>query len=128
MSRSRGTELVIICDGMDQSKFCFPRHKIMKSKDFASFQRPRCHVVGMILHGRAILFAISDADLPKDASTHCELLAHALTWISSMEDLANLSVTLQCDNTPRECKNNVMLAFLASLVAKGSWPFVSKIL
>ncbi|CAL1128171.1 unnamed protein product [Cladocopium goreaui] len=119
MSRSRGTELVIICDGMDQSKFCFPRHKIMKSKDFASFQRPRCHVVGMILHGRAILFAISDADLPKDASTHCELLAHALTWISSMEDLANLSVTLQCDNTPRECKNNVMLAFLASLVAKG---------
>ena len=61
---------------------------------------------------------MTDPDLPKDASTHIELVAHALTWLTSFGvTLSELSVALQCDNTPRECKNNVMLSFIASLVA-----------
>lgn len=92
----------------------------MRSKEFQNFQRPRCHVIGCILHGRGIMFAITDPDVPKDSNTHVELVAHLLTWVSQMgENLSDLSITLQCDNTPRECKNNVMLSFLASLVSKG---------
>ena len=78
-------------------------------------------MIGCILHGRGIMFAITDPDVPKDANTHVELLAQSLTWLASVgENLSELSVTLQCDNTPRECNNNVMLAFLGSLVSKGS--------
>jgi hypothetical protein len=45
-----------------------------------------------------------------------ELLAHSLNWLASVgENLSELSVTLQCDNNPRECKNNVMLAFFGEL-------------
>lgn len=115
-----GTDLLLIVDGMDQGKFAFPRHRALKAKEFANFQRPRAHVIGCILHGRGILFAVTDPDLPKDASTHIELVAHALTWLTSFGvTLSELSVALQCDNTPRECKNNVMLSFIASLVARG---------
>ena len=110
----------MIVDGMDQSKFSFPRHRALKSKDFSTFQRPRAHVVGTIIHGRGILFFLTDPDLPKDGNTHCEIVAHTLTWLASLGvNLADSSVTIQCDNTPREIKNNVMLAFLASLVSKG---------
>ena len=120
LSRSCGTDLLLIVDGMDQGKFAFPRHRALKAKEFANFQRPRAHVIGCILHGRGILFAVTDPDLPKDASTHIEVVAHALTWLTSFGvTLSELSVTLQCDNTPRECKSNVMLSFIASLVARG---------
>ena len=122
LSRSCGTDLLLIVDGMDQGKFADPRHRALKAKEFANFQRPRAHVIGCILHGRGILFAVTDADLPKDANTHVELVAHALTWVASFGVvLSEVAVTLQCDNTPRECKNNVMLSFIASLVARGPW-------
>ena len=120
LSRTRGPEILVIVDGMDQSKFSFPRHRALKSKDFASFQRPRAHVVGAIIHGHSILFFLTDPDLPKDGNTHCEILAHILTWLASHGvRLADSSITLQCDNTPREMKNNVVLSFLSSLVARG---------
>ena len=120
LSRSCGTDLLLIVDGMDQGKFAFPRHRALKAKEFANFQRPRAHVIGCLIHGYGIVFAVTDPDLPKDANTHCELVAHALTWVTSFGfNLKEFSVTLQCDNTPRECKNNVMLSFIASLVARG---------
>ena len=40
-----GTDLLLIVDGMDQGKFAFPRHRALKAKEFANFQRPprACH-------------------------------------------------------------------------------------
>ena len=68
-SRTRGSSCTLIIDGMDQSKFCYPRHRCLKSKEFASFQRPKAHIVGVLIHGRAILFSVSEPDVQKDAST-----------------------------------------------------------
>lgn len=122
VSRSRGNELTIICDGMDQGKFAYPRAPCMKSKDFASWSRPRAHVIGVLLHGRAIVFAVTEPDVPKDSTTHVELLAICLTKLAhDGVQLKELALTLQCDNTVRECKNNTMTQFLASLVSKGSF-------
>ena len=119
-SRTRGSSCTLIIDGMDQSKFCYPRHRYLKSKEFASFQRPKAHIVGVLIHGRAILFSVSEPDVHKDASTHVELLAHALTILAQQgECLRELSLRVQCDNTPREVKNNVVTGFLTTLVSKG---------
>lgn len=52
-SRSKGHELSLIRDSMDQAKFGFPRGPSMRSKDLSNFNRPRCHITGLILHGRA---------------------------------------------------------------------------
>ncbi|CAK9070419.1 unnamed protein product, partial [Durusdinium trenchii] len=119
LSRSCSGELCVILDGMDQGKFAFPRHPSMHSKEFAGFTRPRAHVIGAIVHGRSIIYAITEPDLPKNATTHIEFLAYILTLVSEQEDLATLALRLQCDNTSRECKNNIMLAFLISMVSKG---------
>ena len=73
---------------------------------------------------RSIHFAVSRPDLPKDASTHCELVAFVLTNLVKEDGLClrDFSLTLQCDNTSRECKNDVMMSFLGSLVSKGLLP------
>lgn len=113
--------LCVIIDGMDQSKFSWPRGQCVKTKELASWSRPRCHVIGAILHGHGIYFAVTRPDIPKDATTHCELIAYILTRLVKDEGLSleDVSLSIQCDNTPRELKNNVVLTFLGSLVAKG---------
>ena len=95
----------------------------MPGKEFASFNRPRAHVIGALAHGYGIFFTVTEADMPKDASTHIEKLAHILTKMAEQGVcLSDLALTLQCDNTSREAKNNIMLTFLTSLVSKGCPP------
>ena len=82
--------------------------------------RPRAHVIGALVHGYMIAFAVTEPDLPKDSTTHVELVAHLLTKLAEQGVcLRETAFTLQCDNTPRECKNSIMMAFLASCVSKG---------
>lgn len=82
--------------------------------------RPRAHVVGCLVHGYMVAFAVTEPDLPKDSATHCELIAHILTKLAQQGVvLSEVSFTLQCDNTPRECKNGIVMAFLTSLVSRG---------
>lgn len=120
ISRARGASVTLIIDGMDQSKFGYPRAPCLRSKDFASFSRPRAHVIGCISHGRSICFAVTEPDLPKDSTTHVEFLAFVLTKLSRDGlSLSDVELTVMCDNTPRECKNNTMLQFLSSMVSKG---------
>ena len=78
-------------------------------------------MIGALIHGREVLFTVTEPDLPKDASTHTEILGHALTLVAREEPLHNLALTIQADNTPRETKNNVVLAFLTSLVCRGAF-------
>lgn len=107
---------------MDQSKFYYPRGKALRSKEFSTFQRPKAHVVGALAHGRMILFGVSEPDLKKDANTHIDYIAHLLHRLHQRGmQLSDASVTLQVDNTSRECKNNVMLAFLTIMVSRGGW-------
>lgn len=149
ISRSHGHEITCILDGMDQAKFMYPRGSCLKSalagdvekfwcsstilqaynkwalafwgKEFQRFLRPRAHVAGALIHGFGVYFIVSEPDLPKDASTQIEIVANLLTRLESQGvRLKETKFTLQCDNTPRECKNNIMLSFLASLVSRGN--------
>ena len=51
-------------------------------------------MIGALIHGRGVVFAVTEPDLPKVATTHIELLAHILTLVSKQENWADLKVTL----------------------------------
>lgn len=120
-ARLRGSvDILVIVDGVDQSKFSFPRSDLMRSKELQGFIRPRAHVTGAIIHGKAVVFSVSPPDLRKDANSSIELIAYCLQVISRDVDLRKITFHLQSDNTSREIKNNHCLRFLASLVSHGS--------
>ena len=119
-SRLREGELVLIQDGMDQAKFSCPRHPALRAKSLEGLvaARPRLHVTGVLVHGHAMLFALSEANVAKDSNSSIELLSHALTLVQRQgHDLSKFRVTVQCDNTCRELKNNQCMRYLAALVS-----------
>jgi hypothetical protein len=119
-SRLRNTlEVVIMIDGVDQAKFAYPRGELFRSKDLASFVRPRAHIAAALMHGRGIVFTVSPADVRKDANASIELIAVCLTQLSKQMDLQKLTLHIQSDNTSREVKNNHCMRFLSSLVCHG---------
>ena len=119
-SRLQGSfEVLLIIDGMDQAKFQYPRSDLFRSKELNTFVRPRAHISGAILHGHAIVFAVSPSDLRKDANSSIELVAYCLQVLSRKVDLKKATLTVQSDNTSREIKNNHTIRFLASLVSHG---------
>ena len=119
-SRLGSPDIVLIVDSMDQAKFMYPRGDVFRSKELSAFQRPRAHITGVIAHGYFTLFSVSAQDLPKDSSTMIELVGHCLTLLRNQGvDLRCAAVTVQCDNTPREMKNNPFVKFLAYCVSTG---------
>ena len=53
-------------------------------------------------------------------SPMCKKMLRPLTILAQQgECLRELSLRVQCDNTPREVKNNVVTGFLTTLVSKG---------
>ena len=61
-------------DGMDQSKFLWPRAEWFHSHDFDDFHRPRLHIWGIIVHGFYSALTVSHADVPKGGSTKADVL------------------------------------------------------
>lgn len=117
-SRLGGADVTIIADSMDQAKFAYPRGDVFRSKDLGSFQRPRAHITGVIAHGHLTLFSVSSQDLRKDSNTMVELVSHTLTLLSQRGyNLRKCSLSVQCDNTTRELKNNPMMKYLCYLVS-----------
>lgn len=113
---------VCILDGMDQSKFCYPRDDVFKAKSLQTLNRPRAHISACICHGRMVIFTVSPANLPKDANCCIETTAnclHRLRYECNM-DLRRMVLHIQADNTSREVKNNHYLRWLGSLVSHGS--------
>jgi hypothetical protein len=120
-SRIRCTlEILIILDGMDQNKFLYPRSDLFRSKELATMNRLKAHITGAILHGRAIFFWVSPADVKKDANSCIECVAFCLNELSKELDLSKVVLNLQSDNTSREVKNNHMLRFLSALTVHGA--------
>lgn len=119
-SRHKGLSVTMITDGMDQAKYALPRTEIMRSKEFGQFQRPRLHISALIAHGWFIIFQVSPADLPKDSNSCIELISHSLTLLKRKgAPLKEMHVNVQSDNTCRECKNSLMLRYMAALVSSG---------
>ena len=109
--------LCMIVDGMDKSKFRFPRTLLMQSKDLQGLQRPSLEMTACIAHGHALLLAIGDLRIHKDSSAICDILCHMLHKLSANGvDLRRCEVVLQADNTARETKNNTVLRMLGSFV------------
>lgn len=110
--------VTIITDGMDQSKFSLPRHEAMRSKEYASFQRPKLHISAAVAHGWCVIFLITPPETHKDSNTSIELISHAVTKLKKLGcHLPSTHIGIQSDNTSREVKNSMTVRYLSSLVS-----------
>ncbi len=110
----------LIIDGVDQGKFAYPRHPYYNAKDIEPMQRPRLHVNACLCHGHEVLVTAASADFPKDSNGTCELIGHMLTRLKRKRVAVHRSkLHVQLDNTSSTNKNNIVLGFLAWLVAAG---------
>ena len=106
-------ELVIIGDGMDHSKFRYPRSLCMASKQFDPFLRPHLNMYACLAHGHMALLCLSEMTVAKDASFCLDVMSYCLHCVASRLDLRSTRLTLQSDNTCRELKNNSAVRLLA---------------
>ena len=100
--------ILIIMDGMDQSKTDIPKHNTSESHESLPVR-----VLGAIVHGaRKLAYAYLVTDFTKETNTGIEVLRRT---IDAQEKLPP-TLILQLDNTSQENKNSRMFAFLAQLV------------
>jgi hypothetical protein len=118
ISRQKRNEILIEIDAVDQSKFAWPRHPFMKSKEFDGVPRPRLHVTGALVHGYFRMVFVSEADRKKDSNCTIQYLANILTrLVKQGVDLRQTHFRINFDNTSRENKNTKVFRFLCWLVA-----------
>jgi hypothetical protein len=110
--------ITMITDGMDKSKFRYPRAKALGSKEFDGLIRPALDMVATIVHGYSITVLLSEPFVAKDSSSTCDAVLHSLDRLAGAGvDLRKVSLHLQADNTSREVKNNTLLRMGGALVA-----------
>ena len=115
--------LCVIQDGMDQVKFCFPQTPLARSKELATFIRPKLGIIGVIAHGFCLYFSVSNPEMPKDSSCMADLFCFVLTHLERKGvKLADTVIHLVSDNTSRETKNNTTLRLLTALVQQRTNP------
>ncbi|CAK9002863.1 unnamed protein product [Durusdinium trenchii] len=114
-----GRYVLMIQDGMDQGKVALPRSPWMKSKEYATFQRPKLHLSLTLCHGYLMLWSISNPDCKKDSNASIETIAYTLHLLATQEGvcLPECHIGIQADNTPRELKNNPSFRFMAAQVS-----------
>lgn len=110
------TTVALICDGMDKSKYRYPRSAVCGTKAFGSFVRPSLDLTAVITHGHNLILACSEPYTKKDSSWTAELITHALEKVSRTTDLRQCEILLQCDNCGRENKNNAICRLAGVLV------------
>lgn len=120
LSRARGPVITVILDGMDQAKFAWPRSPEFSSHEFDSFNRPRLHVWGALVHGWFTALTISHADVSKGGSTTCEVLSVICTRLKALGvDMSQVHLNIQLDNTSGSNKNNSVLSWASTQVQAG---------
>ena len=114
-----GRYVLMIQDGMDQGKVALPRSPWLKSKEYATFQRPKLHLSLTLCHGYLMLWSISNPDCKKDSNASIETIAYTLHLLATQEGvcLPECHIGIQADNTPRELKNNPSFRFMAAQVS-----------
>ena len=109
--------LSCIIDGIDHSKFRFPRSMVSLSKDMSSFIRPCMDMIACICHGYGLWLIQTLPFVAKDSSLTCDILTHVLHCLSvDGLDCRSVDLRLQSDNTVRETKNNGTLRWLSMLI------------
>ena len=110
-------KVVVICDGMDQSKFCWPRGGWFAAHEFDFANRPRLHFLCAIAHGWGLYFGLSHFDAAKGSSNTVDFLAFVLTDLYRQGcRLSECELHLQLDNAASSNKNNAMLLWGGGLV------------
>lgn len=111
-------KVTMITDGMDKSKYRYPRSKILQSKEFDGLTRPALDMVATIVHGYSIVLCLSEPIVPKDSSSTAEVILYSLDRLAGAGiDLRKVSLHLQADNTSREVKNNSIMRLAGVLTA-----------
>ena len=118
MARLHKQPIVVILDGADQAKFCWPRNRCFAAHQFDSVIRPRLHIVAAIAHGFADILALSHCDVHTGGSATVELVAYVLTlFVKQGVSLQGRDLYLQLHNAASSNKNLTVFAFAATLAA-----------
>ncbi len=106
---------------MDQAKWCLPRLRGHQTgKELGKFQRPRLKLHAIWVVGCGLYTYLVDPRQSSDASLVVEAAVLALERVKQkMGDQMSHNITVLCDNTVRENKNNVCLGLMAVLAARG---------
>jgi hypothetical protein len=99
------SQMTIILDGMDQSKFRIPHllHQT-KTKDSELLIRPPLHVVGTWIHGAGVFLCAAEPDCPKDSNQNQECLGRALNEFYAAAGSLPRNITIQVGTLKlREC-------------------------
>lgn len=115
--------LVLVTDGMDQSKFALPRDKGLQTlSSWSKFHRPRAKVHGVWAIGWCLQVGVLDEDQRHDSSCVIELVARTLERVAEIASAEGRkfpsTILLWGDNTVREAKNQMVLKYLGSLVGR----------
>ena len=111
--------LTLICDGMDKSKYRYPRSAVCNSKEFSGLVRPALDVTAVICHGHNVVLACSEPFVQKGSSWTTELVAHSIDKVAQKTDVRGCEIQLQMDNCGRENKNNSLCRLAGILTGSG---------
>lgn len=111
--------IAIIGDGIDHSKFRFPRSECFQAKDLDAFVRPCMDMTALICHGHGVFCFPTIVPVAKDSNLMADLLSFVLHRVieSGRVDGRCVELLLQTDNTTREWKNNCLTRLLALYVS-----------
>ena len=116
-------QLCGILDPMDAVKYSWPKSRVMSTKLFSKFIRPKMSCTGFLIHGHMMLTVLTHGSLTCNSSRTVEVVSHALTELTRRRerplDLRYACLHLQADNCVKECKNQTLLRHLGAQVALG---------
>ena len=129
LAQSPGSEwIVLIIDGADQAKF-----RIVKATrwphDFDGKHRPKCQVMGCLVHGEECSFSLREEDVEKGSEYVVEILVRALSRVAAERcrqgRLPAKYLWIQADNCPGENKNQWVMRLAGLLVDRGLFECVT---
>lgn len=115
--------LCVIYDGMDKSKFYWPKWGMRTPKNADKFVRPKCELHLALAHGYLADFYVSNDDGGHHGASYAiECIIQTLAKVQSMRRERGLPMcrhlVIQSDNTVAQCKNQYFCLFLGVLTRR----------
>lgn len=121
-SRHSSEVLVIIIDSMDKAKFAWPRWIGRTPKTMDKLFRPKLVLTAALAHGYTTHLFLSSEQESHGSDAVCEMLSRTIEKVNAVCKKRGQPfprhLVIQSDNTPAQCKNQFVTAFLAVLVAR----------
>ena len=107
-------------DGMDQAKWCIPRlREHTLAKEMGKFQRPRLKLHAVWVQQTGLYLNFVDPRQSSDATLIIEAACLALERVAELlEGKLPSHMSIMCDNTVRENKNNSLMRFISWAVCR----------